>query len=52
MIRRLRDGVRLLGRGELTAKVTLEITGASKGGAVEAVEKAGGSITVTTPAGG
>jgi large subunit ribosomal protein L15 len=43
VLRRARDGVRLLGRGELTAKVSLEIHGASKA-AVAAVEKAGGSI--------
>jgi large subunit ribosomal protein L15 len=39
------DGVRLLARGELKTKVTIEVTGASKA-AVEAVEKAGGSIKV------
>lgn len=44
-----RDGVRLLGKGELKAKLTIEVAGASKT-AVEAVEKAGGSVTVTTPA--
>ncbi|CAA7624084.1 50S ribosomal protein L15 [Magnetospirillum sp. UT-4] len=38
-----RDGVRLLARGELKAKVTIEVAGASKA-AIEAVEKAGGSI--------
>ena len=38
-----RDGVRLLGKGALTAKLTLKVAGASKS-AVEAVEKAGGSI--------
>jgi large subunit ribosomal protein L15 len=43
VLRRAGDGVRLLGRGELTAKVTLEIHGASKS-ATAAVEKAGGSI--------
>jgi large subunit ribosomal protein L15 len=43
VLRRAGDGVRLLGRGELTAKVTLEIHGASKSAAA-AVEKAGGSI--------
>ncbi|MBL4905917.1 MAG: 50S ribosomal protein L15, partial [Sneathiella sp.] len=42
-------GVRLLAKGELKSKVTLEVTGASKT-AVEAVEKAGGSVTVTKPA--
>jgi ribosomal protein L15, bacterial/organelle len=41
-----RDGVRLLAKGVLTAKVTLEVAGASKT-AVEAVEKAGGTVTVT-----
>ena len=39
------DGVRLLAKGELTAKVDLTVTGASKG-AIEAVEKAGGKVTV------
>jgi large subunit ribosomal protein L15 len=41
-----RDGVRLLAKGELTTKVELEIAGASKS-AIEAVEKAGGSVTTT-----
>jgi large subunit ribosomal protein L15 len=41
-----RDGVRLLGKGELTAKIDIEVAGASAG-AREAVEKAGGSVTVT-----
>lgn len=49
VIRRIRDGVRLLGRGEISAKVTVEITGASKS-AVEAIEKAGGAITLSAPA--
>lgn len=43
VIRRVKDGVRLLGNGELTSKVSLKITGATKS-AAEAVEKAGGSI--------
>jgi len=38
-----KDGVRLLGKGELKAKLTLKVAGVSKG-AREAVEKAGGSI--------
>jgi large subunit ribosomal protein L15 len=38
-----KDGVRLLGKGELKARLALKIAGASKG-AREAVEKAGGSI--------
>jgi len=40
-----KNGVRLLGKGELTAKVTFKVDGASKG-AVAAVEKAGGSVEV------
>jgi len=42
-------GVRLLAKGELKAKASFEVTGASKS-AIEAVEKAGGSVTLTTPA--
>ena len=38
-----KDGVRLLGKGELKAKLNLRVAGVSKG-AREAVEKAGGSI--------
>jgi len=38
-----KDGVRLLGKGELKTKLNLKVAGASKG-AREAVEKAGGSI--------
>ena len=45
VVRRKLDGVRLLGKGELTAKAVITVTGASKG-AVEAVEKAGGSVTL------
>jgi large subunit ribosomal protein L15 len=46
LVRRARDGVRLLGRGELKAKLAFEVAGASKP-AVEAVQKAGGSVTMT-----
>tara|TARA_R110002074_G_scaffold26064_4_gene76991 strand:+ start:154 stop:621 length:468 start_codon:yes stop_codon:yes gene_type:complete len=45
VVRRKLDGVRLLGKGELTAKAVITVSGASKG-AVEAVEKAGGSVTL------
>ena len=38
-----RDGVKILGNGELTAKLTLEVAAASKS-AVAAIEKAGGSV--------
>ncbi len=47
LVRRKLDGVRILAKGELTAKVELTVTGASKS-AVEAVSKAGGSLTVTS----
>jgi large subunit ribosomal protein L15 len=40
-----KDGVRLLGKGEFTAKVSFKVAGASKG-AVAAVEKAGGAVEV------
>lgn len=46
LIRRVRDGVRLLGEGELKTKVSFEITGASSG-AIKAVEAAGGTVTLT-----
>lgn len=48
VIRRAHDGLRLLGKGVITAKIEIEVAGASKS-AVEAVEKAGGSVTVTAP---
>ena len=44
IIRRVRDGVRLLGQGDLKTKLTIEVTGASAG-AVKAVEKAGGKVS-------
>jgi len=49
VVRRLRDGVRLIGSGDFGAKVTISVTGASKA-AVAAIEKAGGAITVSQPA--
>jgi large subunit ribosomal protein L15 len=48
VLRRAKDGVRLLGSGELKAKVAFEVHGASKS-AVAAVEKAGGSVKVLAP---
>lgn len=45
IIRRKRDGVRLLAQGELTTKIEITVTGASRT-AVEAIEKLGGSVTV------
>jgi len=50
LVRRRRDGIRLLAKGELKAKLALTLTGASKA-AVEAVEKAGGSVTLGAGAG-
>ena len=49
LVRRKKDGIRVLAKGEITAKATITVTGASKG-AIEAVEKAGGSLTVTSAA--
>jgi large subunit ribosomal protein L15 len=43
LVGNVRDGVRLLARGEITSKVTIEVVGASKA-AIAAVEKAGGSV--------
>jgi len=48
ILRRARDGVRLLGDGEIKAKVAFAVAGASKS-AVQAVEKAGGSVTILAP---
>ncbi|MEN3386697.1 MAG: large subunit ribosomal protein [Hyphomicrobiales bacterium] len=48
VLRRAKDGVRLLGMGELKAKVEFSVWGASKS-AVAAVEKAGGSVTILAP---
>jgi large subunit ribosomal protein L15 len=46
LIRRKLDGIRVLAKGVITSKVTIDVTGASAG-AIEAVEKAGGKLTVT-----
>lgn len=46
-----RDGIRLLAKGEIKAKVTVEVVGASKA-AVAAVEQAGGQVVVTGKAAG
>ena len=48
VLRRSKDGVRLLGGGEIKAKVALAVFGASKS-AVAAVEKAGGSVEILAP---
>ena len=49
VLRRTKDGVRLLVNGELSAKVIITVAGASKG-AVAMVEKAGGTVTMTKSA--
>ena len=48
IINRKLDGIRLLNKGELKSKLTIEVAGASKA-AVAAVEKAGGSVVVKAP---
>ncbi|MBB3934786.1 50S ribosomal protein L15 [Aureimonas phyllosphaerae] len=45
LVGRSRDGVRILGDGEVSAKLTIQADGASRS-AIEKVEKAGGSLTV------
>jgi len=49
LVRRRRDGVRVLAKGEFTAKATIEVSGASAS-AMKAVEGAGGALTVTSAA--
>ena len=46
---RARDGVKILAKGEITAKLNFEVLGASKS-AVAAIEKAGGAVTVLASA--
>jgi large subunit ribosomal protein L15 len=48
LLRRVKDGVRLLGAGEIKSKVAFSVWGASKS-AVAAVEKAGGSVEILAP---
>ncbi|MFZ4120519.1 MAG: 50S ribosomal protein L15 [Caulobacterales bacterium] len=48
LVRRKKDGVRLLAQGELKTKVSLVVTGASAA-AIAAVEKAGGSVRLLQP---
>jgi large subunit ribosomal protein L15 len=48
VLRRAKDGVRLLGGGEIKAKIVLAVFGASKS-AMAAVEKAGGSVEILAP---
>jgi large subunit ribosomal protein L15 len=48
VLRRSKGGVRLLGRGEIKAKLNIEVHGASKT-AIASVEKAGGTVKVLAP---
>jgi large subunit ribosomal protein L15 len=48
ILRRAKDGVRLLGGGEIKARVAISVFGASKS-AVAAVEKAGGTVEILVP---
>ncbi len=48
LVSKKRDGIRLLAKGEIKAKIQLTVTGASKS-AIAAVEKAGGKVTVVPP---
>ncbi len=47
LVRKSRDGIRLLGKGEISAKVSIAVDYATKS-AIEAVEKAGGSVTTAS----
>jgi large subunit ribosomal protein L15 len=47
IVRRKLDGIRILAKGDFSAKIKLSVTGASKS-AVAAVEKAGGSLTTAS----
>lgn len=49
VVGKIGEGVRLLAKGELKTKATFEVAGASKS-AIEAVEKAGGKVTVLAAA--
>jgi len=48
LVARSQDGVKLLAKGEISAKLNIDVARASKA-AVAAVEKAGGSVSVQTP---
>ncbi len=49
LVRRKLDGIRVLAKGDVSDKLTITVTGASKS-AVEAVEKAGGALNVASQA--
>jgi len=45
VINRTKDGVRLLAKGEIKSKISIQVDGASKA-AIEAIEKAGGKVNI------
>ena len=45
LVRRKLDGIRVLAKGEVTTKLTIAVTGASRA-AIDALEKAGGTLSV------
>ncbi|MGB1345834.1 MAG: 50S ribosomal protein L15 [Amylibacter sp.] len=49
LVRRIKDGVRILAKGDLTSKLDITVTGASAS-AIKAVAKAGGALNVTKAA--
>jgi large subunit ribosomal protein L15 len=49
LVRRKLDGVRVLAKGDVSSKLTISVTGASKA-AISAVEKAGGTLITAAPA--
>ena len=49
LVGRIQDGVRVLAKGKITAKIDIQVNGASKA-AVAAIEAAGGKVTVAAPA--
>ncbi|MGH1414002.1 MAG: 50S ribosomal protein L15 [Pelagimonas sp.] len=49
LVRRKLDGIRVLAKGDVTAALTINVTGASKS-AIAAVEAKGGALTVTKAA--
>lgn len=49
LVRRKKDGIRVLAKGDFSAKTSISVTGASKS-AIAMVEKAGGTLTTTASA--
>ena len=50
LVRRKLDGIRVLAKGEITSKISISVTGASKS-AIDAVAKAGGALSLSAPSG-